>query len=758
MKIALKRLAMGIASAGLLTIYGCGGGSGDAAPTQQSMTLTPSLGQFSKGTIVRLKKLDDSVLSSGSIEDNGKVTLTFLDYTGPVVVEVLGGAGVTYYDEGTKTDQPYAGTLRAVVPAPQAEVGVTALTHAAAAKMGAISALTAAQINLANTKVAAIFGYADGSSILQAPKLVNISTGNALDVAITGDKYALILAALAKTAASGLTKAEVVEALASDLMDDKLNGLAGTTVISSYLPLTMTDQYQAAANDLANPDSKAFIALAPPFVPRTDVSTVVTASNQSDVGLAKAMFAELRTTLNSFSNGTTGFLDTQAVRMNADLSANVVPNMERVAARVAAFFAADEAFRSGQFTQGTNLETYASGQVQIKGSIDQAMKGLGSVGYCNAPTTTSSITSIACAFARPGNAINNFNNTGTLRMMVLTLTATSSSTSGAAYSYTAVRKNLPVSRSTTGTWSPAGALVAASVPTGGGTFAIQSDAQSLSLLTLNGTLPPSASSATNTLVTGVDTVAISAVRTALTSASNYRYALSGSVSTSKLAPSPGTGVDPTKVVTLSLDSGSYFDLDESAAMTGPKLLAVKMIGTAKTLATQFTGSIEAGSFASSVDGEIAPTSVVFNGSISDTSSGGAGQILTGKLEATVTNYQLYNSTQLESSTNFVKAKLTFTGTVQAPSRPLLKLVLAADRTNLNSGTVTLNYSYGANISITGSGIIDEANSANNTMTLSNQADIQVDTKTGLVTKAGVRVGTILNGSISYADGVTESLM
>jgi hypothetical protein len=73
--------------------------------------------------------------------------------------------------------------------------------------------------------------------------------------------------------------------------------------------------------------------------------------------------------------------------------------------------------------------------------------------------------------------------------------------------------------------------------------------------------------------------------------------------------------------------------------------------------------------------------------------------------------------------------------------------------------VTLNYSYGTN-SITGSGIIDEANSANNTMTLSNQAGIQVVTKTGLVTKAGsaTPVATILNGKISYADGVTESLM
>lgn len=747
MKIALKRLAMGIAGAGMLTIYGCGGGGGDATPELTSMTLTPSLGQFSKGTSVQLKKLDNSILSSGLIGDDGKATLTFTGYTGPVVVEVLGGAGVTYYDEGTKTNQPYAGTLRAVVPTPQPQVGVTALTHAAAVRMVVSSTLTADQINLANTKVAAIFGYADGDSILQAPTLVNISTGNTLNVATTGDKYALILAALAKTATSGMTKADVVTALASDLKDDKLDGLEGATPISAYAPDDISTNYQEAANDLADDSSKTVIAGAP-LVPTTDVSTVATVSNQSDVDLAKAMFAELRTTLNSFSNGSqTGFLNTQAQRMSADLNANVAPEMGRVGRRLNALQVSIDTFEDAKLYSSpgnTNgfLPGFAPGTstpvlIRENGFPNAVWNGFGNWNYCRTDADTAvAVTKVVCSFAGPDSAdrINN-------RIKLVTFELTRSA--AGQYSYTATRYNRGVTLSAFGDVTGVGpAVIATGVPVGSGTVSQTFDGSSPTGLTVTGTMPPS------TDLTGADTIAIAATRTALT-APNFRYALTGSVSTTNLA-------DSAKKVTLSLDSGSSIDLNET---TGEPV-GGKIVGTAKTVATQFTGSVEIGSFVTNASGQSDPTKVVFDGSISDTSSGGAGQILTGKLEATVTDYQSYVSTSAETTTNFLKAKLTFTGTVQAPNRPLLKLVLAADRTALNSGTVTLNYSYGTNISITGSGIIDEANSANNTMTLSNQAGIQVVTKTGLVTKAGsaTPVATILNGKISYADGVTESLI
>jgi hypothetical protein len=245
-------------------------------------------------------------------------------------------------------------------------------------------------------------------------------------------------------------------------------------------------------------------------------------------------------------------------------------------------------------------------------------------------------------------------------------------------------------------------------------------------------------------------IAISAGRTALT-ANNFHYALSGSVSTTNLA-------DATKVVSLSLDSGSYMDVDETNVnTTGVKPVAMKLVGTAKTTATKFTGTLDVGSFKNDADGfNYSPTSIVFNGSISDTSTGGAGEMLTGKLEAAVVDYNLYHSTQPQSGTNYPKATVTFTGTVQAPSRPALKLVVAGVKTGVSTGTITVDYSYGS-VKITGSGA---TGATGNTLTLSNQDGVQVvltSQGAGTVTKSGATLATIGNGMINYTDGVSESL-
>ena len=764
MNITLKRLSMGLAAAGMLTIYGCGGGGGSdaAAPSTSSMTVTPSLGKFSQGTKVKLKKSDGTELSTGAIGADGKATLTFSGYAGPVVVEVLGGTGVTYYDEGLKADKPYAGTLHAVVSTPQAQVGVTALTHAAAAQLDLTKPLVATAIDLANKKVAAVFGYTDGASILQAPTLVSSTTANTLNVATTGDKYALILAALAKTATGSSTAADVSESLASDLKDDVLDGLTGTTPIVAYAPATMAAMYQSAATELADPTSQTVIA-DKPLALTTDVTKVVTVSNPSDVSLAKAMFAELRTTLNAFANGSkTGFLDTQATRMNADLTANVAPEMNKVAGRISVLNNTMRAFEDAKaysspsntngFVLGSNPITGASALIRMD-DFTPVIYGFGSADVCWTDATTGITSKMTCAHAGSDayDAVNH-----RLKMVVFELTGTATN----QYSYTATRYNLPVTVNQYGQLTGYGTPVIATIfgsnsiviPPGSGTVTKTVSGATLTGLALNGTLPPSATAADGkTFTTGVDTIAISAARTALTTANNFHYTLSGSVSTTNAA-------DSAKVVTLSFDSGSFIDLDETNSSTGgTKAVAAKLVGTAKTLASKFTGTVEVGSFMADADGQnFDPTKVVFTGSISDTSTGGAGEILTGKLDATVVSYNLFHSNQSESSTNYLQTTVTFTGTVQAPSRPLLKLVVAVARTGLSTATTTLNYSYGTS-SITGSGVVNSANATSNTMTLSNQNGIQVVTTTGAVTKAGVALATISNGAVNYIDGVTESL-
>jgi hypothetical protein len=767
MKLSLKRLSLAIAGAGMLTIYGCGGGGGGSTVNGDtpaaSMTVTPSLGRFSSGTQVALKKLDASSLSTGTIGTDGKAMLSLAGYTGPVVVEVLGGTGVTYYDEGTKSLQAFGvgKKLRAVVPAALTEVGVTALTNAATAKLesavGGIAGASADTIKTANNKVAAVFGLSD---ILLAPKPVDGSTGNTLNLATPGDKYALILAALAKTAPVGAQAADVADALANDLKDDKLDGLDSTSstptaaIANAPAATTLAAKYQEAVTDLADASSKLLAPLQPLAV-TTDVTKFTVVSNQSDVNLARAMFAELRTTLNSFANGNqTGFLDTQATRLDADLKANVAPEMAKVAGRISALSTTMTAFEDAKAYTTPNNFGYASGTVPItggtalvrlNGSPQAVWNGTGSFDKCwtdsiSAATITSKVT---CAHAGSDSA--DYAN-GRIKMVVFALTGTANH----QYTYTATRYNMPVTFPsgvfTLGNLTIANVSPGIPVPAGQGSVSKTLDAGGVTMtsLALNGTLPPSASSATGTLATGVDTVAIAAARTAPTT-TNFHYALSGSVSTTNLA-------DSTKVVSLSLDTGSYFDLDESNATTGPKLLAAKLIGTAKTTASTFTGTVELSAFSADKNGNnYQPTHASFTGSISDTA-----QALTGTLVADVTDYANYDPFALNA---YMKTSLTFTGTVQAPSRPLLKLVVAASKTGLSTGEVTLNYSYGAK-SITGSGAVDDTIPANNTMTLSNQDGIVLvisNGATATVTKSGASLATISNGAVNYVDGVTESL-
>lgn len=762
MKITLKGLSLAIASVGMLTIYGCGGGGGsDPLPTSTSVTVTPSLGRFSAGTPVKLKKPDGTELASGSLGSNGKYTFSLTGYSGPVVVEVLGGADVKYYDERTKVLAAFAAgkTLRAVMPAVQAEVGVTALTNAAAAQLEdpvlGFKNASATTINGANAKVAAVFGLPD---ILVAPKTVDSTTAATLNVATPGDKYALVLAALAKTATGTNAAADVADALASDLKDDKLDGQDGTaatpTAISAYTPATMAAKYDEAATELADETSQSFIKQQPLAVV-ADVTKITAVTNQSDVNLAKAMFAELRTTLSSFSNGSTGFLDTQATRINADLNANVTPELSKVASRISTLGMAMSMFEDGKaytssntfgLVAGTAPNNGSAALVRENGSLQAVWNGYGSYDYCWTDSATGVTSKVSCSHAGTDSAdwANN-----RIKFVVYELTSAATN----QFSYTATRYNRSVTL--VNGQITLGKPTLATVPTGSGTLTKTVSGSTMTGLTINGTLTPSASSTIGTLVTGVDTIAISAARTALTAANNFHYALSGSVSTTNLA-------DATKVVTLSLDSGSFIDLDETtAATTGAKPVAIKLIGTAQTTATKFTGTLDVGSFKSDADGfNYSPTSIVFNGSISDMSIGGAGQMLTGKLEGAVASYNTYHSTAPDSASNFQHTTLTFTGTVQAPSRPLLKLVVAATKTGLTTNSMTLEYNYDTK-KITGSGVIDNASSTGSTLTLSNQDGVQVvlniGTNTGTVTKSGATLATLGNGSVNYADGVTESL-
>jgi len=791
MKYSLRLLTLAVASTSLLALSGCGGGGGGGGVETSTVTVVPSLGQFTPGTDVQLTNpVNGAVLASGPLGANGSVQLTVSGYSGPIVVEVKGndtvpGKETKYYDERTGSQQTFATgkSLRAVMSGLRDKVGVTALTNAAVVKLeaakGGLAAVDATKIDDTNAKVAAAVGLLS-ASILDAPTLVGKDTpAKSLKVTTPGDKYALILAGLA--VGSATNAADAAEAFAKDLKDDDVfdgkdsNG----TITNAPTPDSLDRNYRTAATSFADPTENLAIQIS--TLPTTKDVTKVTGDVTSPVNLAKAMFAELRTTLNSFSNPGTGFLDTQATRMNADLNANVAPELTKVSSRIGTLGTAMAMFEDAKAYPSSNtfglvvqsnpsqgIDTTLSGLFRKSGSHEGVWNGYGSHDVCWTDSAAGVNSKVSCAHAGYGDA-DHVNNR--IKYVVYVLTSSTAN----QYSYTATRYNIPVTVNVDGQTALGAATLAASVPAGSGTLSKTSSGTTLTGLTINGTLPPSATNPDGTLATGVDTIAISAVRTALTAANNFHYAMSGSVATTNLA-------DASKVVTLSLDNGSYFDSDETASATGGnKVVAAKLVGTAKTSATKFTGALDVGSFKNNADGfYYSPTSIVFNGSISDTSVGGAGEMLTGKLEAAVPDYNLYHSiqgvptatvspvatavpdynpypsTQAQSATNYLKATVTFTGTVQAPSRPALKLVVAATKTGVSTGTVTVDYSYGS-VWIRGNG---GTSATGNTLTLSNQNGVQVvlnSQSAGTVTKSDTTLATIGNGRINYSDGTYESL-
>ena len=775
MKLTLNRFALAVASAGILALYGCGGGGGSpVAADTTSMTVTPSLGRFSTGTVVELRKLDRTLISTGTVAANGSAVLALAGYTGPVVVKVLGGPLVTYYDEGTNSFQPFGASLElnAVMDAPRAQAGVTALTHAAHAMLGVNASTSIDAIKLANKQVASVWPDL-ALDILQAPTAVGAQVNN-LKAGDLGDKYALFLAALAKTANAGKNAADVAKDLAEDLTDatyDGKNSRSATpaAILPSYTFGTLAARYYDAAQVFAESSAAATITLTSLVVRTTSVATVTVEPNQSAIDQAKTLFAELRTTLNSFANNNkTGFLDIQAKAMSDDLNANVASDMGRLQKRIQQMGMATSAFEdavayTSSATKGFVINFTSSGLSRTNGSLSDVWFGRNNFESCYTNSITPSlITQVQCFEAAADGA--DYANSR-IKAMVYVITKTGAN----QYIYTATRYNMGVTTTPYLSFSSTDVKVVTDadsnpVPAGGGTISTTFSGSTRTAMTINGTLPPSATGTSRNgfpnavVTTGADTIDITATRSALTG-NNYRYALTGSTVASKLLPTVGTGVDPNKTTTVSFDSGSYFDVDETnVSTTGIKMIGTKVIGTVKTLATQFTGTLDLTAWSNDVDGlGFAPTNVNFNGKVSDiTPSTGVGQILTGNLQVIANNYGQYHSTAVYSSTNFLKGTNTFTGTIQMPQRPLMSMTLGLVKSNYLGNTMTLNYTY-STTSITGSGSKDGVNSANDTMTLSNQDGIQLVTSTGKVTKAGVDLATIVGSQISYKDGVTQSL-
>lgn len=341
-----------VASAVLLAIgvglVGCdGGGSGISSGASGSVVVAPTLGRFTSGTTVVVKKADGTILKNGQIVADGTATLDIGGHTGVIVVEVQGGAAVRYYDEasGTYVTFPAGEALRAVTVTDvsgRTQVAVTALTNAAAeqlddpAKADFDVTKSASEINQTNTEVALQFGL---SNIITPPKLVD--DNNRLD---SSDKYALVLAAISqagKGAGAGgtdLLAGDVAKRIAEDLKEDgTLDGKKSGTDDTGFDPITLTDPDRLktliddVADNVVKPEDKtAIVADAKNKIDNdpidknkpalTDEQKDAIDNAGSAIQQAKQFFANLRDGLFPYANDLgTGFLDKEAKKLDDEV-------------------------------------------------------------------------------------------------------------------------------------------------------------------------------------------------------------------------------------------------------------------------------------------------------------------------------------------------------------------------------------------------------------------------------------------------------
>lgn len=142
-------------------LTGCGGGDGASTPATTTISGMASKGPIKAGTVkvfaIRGGIRDSAPLKEGPTDNNGNYSIDVGSYKGAVMVEVTGGS---YTDEVSGAVVNLKAPLRAVfanATTGRKTVAVTPLTEMAYKKAQGAGAFTAASIDDANAKVAAMF-------------------------------------------------------------------------------------------------------------------------------------------------------------------------------------------------------------------------------------------------------------------------------------------------------------------------------------------------------------------------------------------------------------------------------------------------------------------------------------------------------------------------------------------------------------------------------------------------------------------------
>lgn len=329
--MATRLAPIALALSGALTLSACGGGGGGtttpaSTPASVDVTVTPSLGQFSTGCTVELRKATGEVLGSASVGANGRAVIPVSGYSGVMIAAVKGSPTCTYFDEASGTDKPFdaSNQIHAVVDNLRQEFGINIFTHLAASRVldttgsSLSSGITADTIKQENAAVQVMFQVGD---MFASPVLINSGSGKVLDNTESG-RLATRLAALAEVASSlSMGVASLASHLADDLKDGRLD-----SIDSSHMQASLSTAIGKYANDAAKAsldDAAANTSLvADAATARDQARTALTAG--TSLQQARQIFADLRTSILSIANDAgTGSLDQQNALLKSDFQHGV---------------------------------------------------------------------------------------------------------------------------------------------------------------------------------------------------------------------------------------------------------------------------------------------------------------------------------------------------------------------------------------------------------------------------------------------------
>ena len=293
MKLTLKRLSLAIASVGLLTIYGCGGGGGrgDETPSQLQVSGVVAKG-LATGAKVKIYAITNGVkgalLGQGTTTTGGTYAFGITKPTGPVLIEAdLAGAdiedennpGTTY--KGVAGDVLFATVITSSSATTQA-INVTPFSHIAAA-FALDKGLTAENILAANAVVRQILNNTD--FLTASP-----STGT-------------LLAQLTQLSEQAVSESGVstIQAL--------LTALKPILVVNTDGKVDVSDTFATA---LCGQDTTCQGG----FASESEITPVAPAADLSDIEKARALFQSLFDTVSALvNNGKTGDLDIAGAKL-----------------------------------------------------------------------------------------------------------------------------------------------------------------------------------------------------------------------------------------------------------------------------------------------------------------------------------------------------------------------------------------------------------------------------------------------------------